>query len=122
MKLGINGLGRIGKLSLWHHVSRKHFSKLIVNIGRDVGSGLEDLAAAIERDSTYGSLGSYLYGHTGGRVIEELDDAAGTFVAAGVPIRIQTEQKSKRNRLARKRDNAGGGLNWCIYGSDCRCR
>jgi len=32
MKLGINGLGRIGKLSLWHHVSRKHFSKLIVNM------------------------------------------------------------------------------------------
>ena len=75
MKLGINGLGRIGKLSLWHHVSRKHFSELIVNIGRDVGSGLEDLAAAIERDSTYGSLGAYLYGHTGGRVIEQLDDA-----------------------------------------------
>ena len=118
MKLGINGLGRIGKLSLWHHVSRKHFSELIVNIGRDVGSGLEDLAAAIERDSTYGSLGAYLYGHTGGRVIEQLDDAAGTFVAAGMPIKILRQ----RNRLARKRGNAGGGLNWCIYGSDCRCR
>ncbi len=96
MKLGINGLGRIGKLSLWHHVSRKHFSELIVNIGRDVGSGLDDLAAAIERDSTYGSLGSYLYGHTGGRVIEELDDAAGTFVAAGMPIRILRESRNPK--------------------------
>lgn len=96
MKLGINGLGRIGKLSLWHHVSRKHFSELIVNIGRDVGSGLEDLAAAIERDSTYGSLGSYLYGHTGGRVIEQLDDAAGTFVAAGMPIRILRQSRNPK--------------------------
>lgn len=50
MKLGINGLGRIGKLSLWHHVSRKHFSGLVVNLGRQVGSGLEDVAASIERD------------------------------------------------------------------------
>ncbi|RZW13090.1 MAG: glyceraldehyde-3-phosphate dehydrogenase, partial [Desulfobulbaceae bacterium] len=48
MKLGINGLGRIGKLSLWHHVSRKYFPELVINIGRDVGSGLQDLAAAIE--------------------------------------------------------------------------
>ena len=30
MKLGINGLGRIGKLSMWHHVARKHFSALFV--------------------------------------------------------------------------------------------
>lgn len=96
MKLGINGLGRIGKLSLWHHVSRKHFSELIVNIGRDVGSGLEDLAAAIERDSTYGSLGAYLYGHTGGRVIEQLDDTAGTFVAAGMPIRILRQSRNPK--------------------------
>ena len=94
MKLGINGLGRIGKLSLWHHVSRKHFSELIVNIGRDVGAGLEDLAATIERDSSYGSLGAYLYGHKGGRVVEELDDQAGTFKAAGVPIKIL---RSNRN-------------------------
>ena len=98
MKLGINGLGRIGKLSLWHHVSRKHFTELIVNLGRDVGSGLEDLAAAIERDSTYGSLGAYLFGHRGGRVIEELDDQAGTFVAAGTPVKvIRSDRNTKEN-------------------------
>ena len=96
MKLGINGLGRIGKLSLWHHISRKHFSELVVNIGRDVGSGLEDLAAAIERDSTYGSLGAYLFGHRGGRVIEELDDQAGTFVAAGLPVKILRNNRNPK--------------------------
>ncbi|MCF8053111.1 MAG: hypothetical protein K9L59_17875 [Desulfobacterales bacterium] len=24
-KLGVNGFGRIGKLTVWHHVARKHF-------------------------------------------------------------------------------------------------
>ena len=33
-------LGRIGKLSLWHHVSRQFFSEIVVNLGRQVGSGL----------------------------------------------------------------------------------
>src|SRR5210317_667174 len=88
MYLGINGLGRIGKLSLWHHVSRKHFEGLVVNIGREVGSGLNDLAAAIERDSTYGRLGTYLHGHKAGRIIQELDDAAGTMLVNGVPVKI----------------------------------
>lgn len=88
MYLGINGLGRIGKLSLWHHVSRKHFSGLVVNIGREVGGGLADLAAAIERDSTYGRLGTYLHGHTSGRVIQELDEATGRMLINGVPVTI----------------------------------
>lgn len=88
MKLGINGLGRIGKLSLWHHVSKKYFSGIVVNIGREVGRGLEDLAAAIERDSTYGRLGTYLHGHKAGRVIEELDNERGTMLVNGVPLKV----------------------------------
>lgn len=94
MKLGINGLGRIGKLSLWHHASRQHFSEIIVNIGRDVGSGLEDLAAAIERDSSYGRLGTYLHGHKSGRVIEELEDSTGTMRINGVPVKILRETRN----------------------------
>lgn len=88
MKLGINGLGRIGKLSLWHHVSRKHFSGIVANIGRDVGGGLEDLAMMLERDSTYGRLGTYLYGHKSPRVIEELNEEKGTMVVDGIPVTI----------------------------------
>ncbi|MCP3887270.1 MAG: glyceraldehyde-3-phosphate dehydrogenase [Desulfobulbaceae bacterium] len=88
MKLGINGLGRIGKLSLWHHVSRKHFSGIVANIGRDVGSSLEDLAAMLERDSSYGRLGTYLYGHSCPQVIEELNEEKGTMVVDGVPVKI----------------------------------
>jgi glyceraldehyde 3-phosphate dehydrogenase len=88
MNLGINGLGRIGKLSLWHHVARKHFSGVVVNIGREVGRNLTDLAAMLEKDSTYGRLGAYLYGHKCPRVIEELDDQKGTMLVDGVPVTI----------------------------------
>lgn len=96
MKIGINGLGRIGKLSLWNHVSRKHFSEIIVNIGRDVGSNLEDLTASIEKDSTYGRLGSYLYGHRGGRTIEQLNDLTGEMLIDGVPVRILREARNPK--------------------------
>jgi glyceraldehyde 3-phosphate dehydrogenase len=88
MNLGINGLGRIGKLSLWHHVARKHFSGIVVNIGREVGRNLTDLAAMLEKDSTYGRLGAYLYGHKCPQVIEELDDQKGTMLVNGVPVTI----------------------------------
>ena len=40
MKLGINGLGRIGKLSLWHQVERRYFAEVVVNIGREAGTSL----------------------------------------------------------------------------------
>ncbi|MDA8160298.1 MAG: glyceraldehyde-3-phosphate dehydrogenase [Desulfobacteraceae bacterium] len=94
MKLGINGLGRIGKLSVWHHAGRGHFSELVVNIGRQVGQGLNDLAAAIERDSTYGKLGNYLHGFKAGRVIENLNEAAGTMTVNGVPLTILRQSRN----------------------------
>jgi glyceraldehyde 3-phosphate dehydrogenase len=103
MKLGINGLGRIGKLSLWSHVSRKYFSEIVVNIGRDVGNNLEDLVASIERDSTYGRLSSYLHGHRGGRVIEELNEERGSMLIDGVPVRIL--RKSRDPKKIAWRDN-----------------
>ncbi|WP_417915296.1 type I glyceraldehyde-3-phosphate dehydrogenase [Candidatus Electronema sp. JM] len=97
MKLGINGLGRIGKLSLWHHVSRKHFSEIVVNLGRQVGGGLEDIASLIEKDSTYGKLSTYLHGHKGGRVIENLNEAAGTMTVNGVPVVILREARNPKD-------------------------
>ncbi|PIP44050.1 MAG: glyceraldehyde-3-phosphate dehydrogenase [Deltaproteobacteria bacterium CG23_combo_of_CG06-09_8_20_14_all_60_8] len=94
MKLGINGLGRIGKLTLWHHVSRKWFSEIVINVGRQVGTGLPDLAAVIDRDSTYGRLGTYLHGCKAGRVIENINDAAGTMTINGVPVRILRQARN----------------------------
>jgi glyceraldehyde 3-phosphate dehydrogenase len=97
MKLGINGLGRIGKLSLWHHVGRRHFPAIVVNLGREVGQGLQDIAAAIERDSSYGRLENYLHGYKANRVIEELNESAGTMVVNGVPVTILREARNPRD-------------------------
>lgn len=97
MKLGINGLGRIGKLSLWHHVSRRFFSEVVVNLGRDVGSGLQDIAAAIEKDSTYGRLSMYLHGHQGGPVIEDLRKETGTMTVNGMPVTILRQARNPKD-------------------------
>src|SRR4030042_4355109 len=86
--LGINGLGRIGKLTLWHHICRKYFSGIVVNLGRKVGTRLEDIALYIEKDSTYGSLHQYLHGYKAKRVIENIDEDKGTMVIDGVPVTI----------------------------------
>jgi len=86
--LGVNGFGRIGKLTVWHHVARKYFDQIVVNIGRPAGVSLEDIAHYLERDSSYGWLHGYLYGHTGQPVISEIDDSSGTMMVDGVKIRI----------------------------------
>ena len=83
-KLGINGLGRIAKLSIWHHVERKYFSEIFVNIGREVGTRLADIAHFLEKDSTYGALHTFLYGSRAGRVIEEIDEKSGSFLVNGI--------------------------------------
>jgi glyceraldehyde 3-phosphate dehydrogenase len=87
-KLGVNGFGRIGKLTLWHHVGRQYFGEIIVNIGRQPGTCLEDIAHYLERDSTYGWLHGYLHGHRGQPVIEDLDEASGTMSVDGAKVRF----------------------------------
>ena len=59
--LGVNGLGRIGKLTVWHHVARRHFGRLVVNLGRPVGRDLEAVCGVIENDSTYGAMHRFLF-------------------------------------------------------------
>jgi glyceraldehyde 3-phosphate dehydrogenase len=86
--LGINGLGRIGKLTVWHHVARKFFDELVVNLGREVGTGFADLAHYLERDSTYGLLQNYLYGHGGEPVVRDIDKQNKTMNIDGVKVRF----------------------------------
>lgn len=62
--LGINGLGRIGKLLLWNQLIENHFDGYIVSLGRNVGSNLDDLLDFILNDSTYGSLERLMYGYS----------------------------------------------------------
>jgi glyceraldehyde 3-phosphate dehydrogenase len=87
-KLGINGFGRIGKLSLWHHVSRKYFDEIIINIGRQPGTSFADVVHYVERDSTYGWLHGYLHGHRAEPVISAVDAAGGSVFIDGVKVRF----------------------------------
>ena len=85
-KLGINGIGRIGKLTLWHHIGRKFFDEIVVNIGRQAGTSLDDIAHYVGRDSTYGHLRHYLYGLKADHVIADVDETSGTMMIDGVRV------------------------------------
>lgn len=92
--LGINGLGRIGKLTVWHHVGRSYFDEIVVNIGREAGNSLEDVAHYIERDTTYGRLNSFLNGHAAPPAISEINDAKGTMQINGVKVTLLREKRN----------------------------
>jgi glyceraldehyde 3-phosphate dehydrogenase len=93
-KLGINGLGRIGKLTLWHHVSRQYFKEIIVNLGREAGTSLGDIAHYIIRDSTYGSLPMYLHGCKCGEVVRDINDSSGTMTINGIKVTILRKSRN----------------------------
>ena len=97
LRLGVNGLGRIGKLTLWHHVARKYFDEIVINMGRKVGESLVDLAHYIERDSTYGTLQGYLYGYNAQRVITDLDDRNGTMKIDGITLRVLRSARNPKD-------------------------
>ena len=88
IKLGVNGFGRIGKLTVWHHVARKFFDEIVVNIGRQAGTSLADIAHYVERDSTYGWLHGYLHGHDAAPVVDELDEDNATMMVDGICVRF----------------------------------
>lgn len=104
--LGINSLGRIGKLSLWHHVSRKYFKEIVVNLGREAGTGMESVAQAIEKDATYGLLHRFLHGAKAGRVIQITDEKNGKMLIDGVPVTILREARNPAD------------IPWRKYGAD----
>ncbi|MBW2142893.1 MAG: glyceraldehyde-3-phosphate dehydrogenase [Deltaproteobacteria bacterium] len=95
--LGINGLGRIGKLTLWDHVARKYFKEVVINVGRNVGTSLNDLAHYLERDSTYGSLGGFLYGYRGSQMIRDVDEKAGTMTFDGTKVTILRKSRNPKD-------------------------
>lgn len=97
MVLGINGLGRIGKLTLWHHVGRKFFNEIVINVGREVGTSMEDILHYIERDSTYGRLEAYLHGYQGKPVITDVNAAAFSFTLNGIGVKILNTHRNPRN-------------------------
>ncbi len=96
--LGINGAGRIGKLTIWNHLLNKHFGGLVVNVGRGVGKNLESLIHNLSNDSTYGSLSHFLYGHSGKKCeIRILDSDQNLVEIDGMPVKFLTTQRNPRD-------------------------
>ena len=103
--LGINGLGRIAKLTLWEHIRLRHFDGFVVNIGREVGTGLEAIAHTIARDSTYGSLQRFLYGYSKSDFdIKILDSESGLMEIDGMPVTVLRSTRNPED------------INWRRYG------
>ena len=95
--LGVNGLGRIGKLTLWHHVARRHFERIVVNLGREVGTGLEAVCGVIENDSTYGSIHRFLHGIDARPCVRIVDREAGLLDVAGVPVTVLRQARDPKD-------------------------
>ncbi|GAB4150536.1 MAG: glyceraldehyde 3-phosphate dehydrogenase NAD-binding domain-containing protein [Planctomycetota bacterium] len=94
--LGINGLGRIGKMTVWHHLARRHYDRLVVNLGRRSGHGMTDIAEYISCDSTYGSLAAYLHGVKGTKDYKIVSEERGEMILHGMPIKVLREQRDPR--------------------------
>lgn len=96
--LGINGLGRIGKLSLWYHLLSRRYDGIVINIGREVGKSLEDVIHTLQHDTTYGLLDHFLYGRSGKQCeMKILDRATGLMEVEGLPVKILSTERSPKN-------------------------
>jgi glyceraldehyde 3-phosphate dehydrogenase len=95
--LGINGLGRIGKLVLWYHLGRDDFERIVVNVGRPVGTSLDAVVQYIAKDSTYGPLHRYLHGQAGVRDVRVVDEQRGLLSAYGKEIVVLREARDPRD-------------------------
>lgn len=96
-KLGINGLGRIAKLLVWEEAARRYFDELYINIGREVGTSLSDIALFVERDSTYGAIHKYLGGARAERCIENLDERSGSMFINGIKTTFLRKARNPAN-------------------------
>jgi glyceraldehyde 3-phosphate dehydrogenase len=72
--VGVNGIGRIGKLLVWMLSARKEQEQIVISTGREVGKSIGDLATYLSYDSTYGTYDSFLFGFQSGPKIEVRDN------------------------------------------------
>lgn len=96
--LGINSLGRIGKLLLWNQIHLRAFEGIVVNQGREVGKNLDDLIQVIETDSTYGTIHKFLFGTVGRKAEIKILDAQNQILEIeGMPIKILKEARDPKD-------------------------
>ena len=95
--LGINGLGRIGKLTLWYHINESHFDGFVVNVGRTVGKRFEDIIHMIGNDSTYGSIEHFLFGIKGKKDIKIINREEKLLEVFGKTVKILDKARNPRD-------------------------
>ena len=96
--LGINGIGRIGKLTFWNQLRLGHFGGFVLNAGRKVGKSLEDTIDYLIKDSTYGSLNVFLYGYSGKTCeVKIVDREEGLFTINGVQVKFLSQARNPRD-------------------------
>lgn len=94
--LGINGIGRIGKLTLWNHLNLQHFDGIVINAGRELGKHENDIIHYLTTDSTYGSLDRFLYGHTG-KTCQVKTIGENLFDFNGIHVKVLTKERNPRD-------------------------
>lgn len=95
--LGINGIGRIGKLTLWNHLNMKYYDRIVINSGRDIGKSINDIIQYLKTDSTYGSVDKFLYGHSGKTCeVKIIDESECLFSMDGVTVKVLRKSRNPR--------------------------
>jgi glyceraldehyde 3-phosphate dehydrogenase len=90
-------LGRIGKLTLWHHLGHDDFDRIVVNLGRPVGTSLGSVVQYIAKDSTYGPLHRFLHGQAGVRDVQVVDEERGLISAFGKELVVLREARNPKD-------------------------
>jgi glyceraldehyde 3-phosphate dehydrogenase len=72
--VGINGIGRIGKLLTWLMSSKEDLGEIVISTGRKTGKSLDDLATYLGYDSTYGPYAKFISGFRREKAIEIKND------------------------------------------------
>jgi len=73
--IGINGIGRVGKLLAWMLSLKKKQEEIVISTGRKIGRDLEDLATYLTYDSTYGNYKNVAFGLQGKEIVEIRDES-----------------------------------------------
>jgi glyceraldehyde 3-phosphate dehydrogenase len=104
--LGINAMGRIGKLTLWYHLDRNRFDSFVMNAGRHIGRSMDAIAQYLTKDSTYGPLYRWLDGHRGRPDVQVIDEEKGILRIHGKEVRILREARNPKD------------VDWSAHGVD----
>ena len=78
-------------------MERKYFTRIVANLGREVGRDLEAVCGFIEKDSKYGSMHRFLFGVNAEPCIRIVDRERSLLEVGGVPVTILQKARNPRD-------------------------